>query len=172
MESNLFLNNVENIKTLNAYKDLLVIKDRLNSIEEDNKGVSKLSDKDLMRFVQDILSKIKGNDRFLEYITLEIINSLGNIIEKCKLNRNVLPSLGESYTSILSDLSSIQSDSLVNEYNTMNFDIHKYSDKLNTLGEKISNLVQDVFSVITYRENYILVWSLAVQFNTLKIYSE
>lgn len=172
MENSLFLNSVENIKTLNAYRDLLIIKDRLNSMEHDSKRVHKLSDKDLVRFIQDILSKIKSNDRFLEYITLEIINSLGNMIETYKLNRSILPTLGSSYTNILEDLSSIQSDSLIDECNTMNFDINKYTDKLKTLGEKINRLINDVFSVITYRENYILVWSLAVQFNTLKIYSK
>lgn len=164
MCNNLILNNVESIRTLDSYKQLLALKDRLSSIENEPKDNTNLSDKTLLKLIQDTLCKVKDNDRFCEYITLEIINSIGNLIDIYEINRNFLPKLKNHYIEILDDLT-VAKRSLV-QIKDNEEDFISCID-FQSLEDKINNLIQEVFSEITHKENYIMVWSLAVQYKTL-----
>ena len=164
MCNSLILNNVESIRTLDSYKQLLTLKDRLRSIENESKVNTKLSNKTILKIIQDALYKIRDNDRFCEYITLELIDSVGNLIDTYEINRNFLPKLRSHYIEILGDLTAV-GRSLMESDDDEEYFIDTKDFK--NLEGKINNLIQEVFSEITHKENYIMVWNLAVQYKTL-----
>lgn len=95
---------------------------------------------------------------------MELIDSVGNLIDTYEINRNFLPKLRSHYIEILDDLTAV-GRSLMESDDGEEYFIDTKDFK--NLEDKINNLIQEVFSEITHKENYIMVWNLAVQYKTL-----
>ena len=150
MLSSLHLKNVNNYRREENYREMLIVKDRLETLvqQESNDKLKEACIRDCLRKISK--SNIKG-----ELIVLECLVYIGDIIGESKSLSNKIyrnDRLTKCCTDLLEDMVLINKDV-----------------KSETLEESIDKLANMVFSQYTTKTNYVLMWKIINKYEQMRL---
>ncbi|GAA0101449.1 hypothetical protein UT300012_21640 [Paraclostridium bifermentans] len=150
MLSNLKLSNVKNYRRETSYQKLLVVKDRLETLAQQD-----AQDKFVERCLRDSLRKIKDSDIKSDMIVLECLVLISSIIGNSEqLTRKVYKNRDVT----------ICCRELLRDINMMCNKLDKVK-----LEESIKKLVDIIFSELTTRTNYVLLWRIINRYEQIRL---
>lgn len=150
MLSSLQLNNVNNYRKEASYQEMLVVKDRLETLVQ-QEGNDKFAE----NCIRDCLRKINKSDIKGELIVLECLVYISQIIRGSKLLSSKIYK-NEKLTSCCRDL-----------LNDMNLTYKEVEPR--TLEDSIDKLSNIVFNQYTTKTNYILMWKIINKYEQMKL---